>query len=347
MTNKMRGMRCAIAGAFLAAYAANGAALTVDEVEPNSSVAQAQLLEIDASRSVTVSGQLEDGGVDIYSFWAKEGDVVTFDVDGDGSIDTWMTVLLPASALTVGASVDDSTLPVVDPGSSTSLDPYIENYRIPATGVYFVAVTALPNPGVFPYLPVLDGGVLNVAPGNAAGSYTLILSNVSPQETQPDPAPDPAPDPVPPGQVQQISIDVKPGRGMIVRLDPKSRHGIPVALLSSKDFNALSVDVSSLTFGRTGDEESLRKCHGRGIYVNRDRRPDLVCEFGNDMAQFELGDNEGIVRGRTKDGTAFEGRGMLKVIPYKRHRGQHFDGHDRRDDDDDDRRRHRYHWHRR
>ena len=356
-------IRSMIAAAVIAAYGVSGAALAVDEVEPNSTIADAQPLLIDASRSATVFGTLEDGAADIYSFWAKEGDVVTFDVDGNGSIDTWLTVLLPTPALTVASSVDDSSLPSLDPGSSTSLDPYVENFRIPATGIYYVAVTAQPNPGVFPYLPVLDGGLVNVSRGNLTGTYTLIVSNVSPQEAPPAPAPDPvtppapAPDPVatpdptpdpvpvplPVGEVQHINIDVKPGRGMIVRLDPKGRHAIPVALLSSKDFNALAVEVSSLTFGQTGDERSLRKCATRGIDVNRDRRPDLICEFDNNQAQFELGDSEGIVKGKTTAGTPFEGRGMLKVIPHKRHH-RHFDGHDHKNKKaraDDDGHKHR------
>ena len=382
-----KNIRRAIASAFLAAFAASGAALAVDEVEPNSSIADAQTLLIDASRSATVQGVLEDGAVDIYSFWAKEGDVVTFDVDSDGSIDTWLTVLLPAPALTVAASVDDSALPSLDPGSSSSLDPYVENFRIPATGIYYVAVTALPNYTVYPYLPVLDGGVLNVSRGNATGSYTLIVSNVSPQEApapapgpvvQPAPAPDPVvqpaptpdpvatpapapeplPDPVPvalpAGEVQHINIDIKPGRGMIVRLDPKGKHAIPVALLSSREFNALAVDVNSLTFGKTGHEQSLRRCAEQGIDVNRDGRRDLVCEFGNDVAQFELGDSEGILRGTTRLGQAFEGRGMLKVIPHKRRHahanGKPFDDHPQQKakkarDDDDDRKKHRPWWH--
>ena len=382
MRKNVRGIRSAIAGAFLAACAASGAALAIDGAQP---------LLIDASRSATVDGTLGDGAANFYSFWAKEGDVVTFDVDGDGNIDPWMTVLMPAPALTVAASVDDSSLPTLDPGSTSPFDPYIENFRIPVTGVYYVAVTAQPDYGVYPYLPVLDGGVVNVSRGNVTGTYTLIVSGVSPQEappapvtqpaptpdpvTQPTPTPDPVaqpaptpdpvatpaptpdplPDPVPvalpAGEMQHINIDIKPGRGMIVRLDPKGKHAIPVALLSSREFNALAVDVSSLRFGKTGYEQSLRKCAERGIDVNRDGRRDLVCEFGNDVAQFELGDSEGIVRGRTTAGQSFEGRGMLKVIPHKRHHaqahGKKFDGQQpsstkARDDRDD--RKHRPWW---
>jgi len=337
MTKNVRGIRYAIVGVFVAACAASGAALAVDEqLDPHASIADAQELVIDSTRSVTVAGFLQDGAADVYKFWAAAGDSVTFDIDSDGSIDSWLSVLAPAPVLTLMRSVDDSLEPVLDPGSSTSFDPYIRDVSIPADGIYYVVVTAQPNFSVSAY-PVLDGGVINVSRGNATGNYTLIVSNVSPIPAKPDPVPVPVPAPAPVPQVRQINIDIKPGHGVLSRIDPKSKHSIPVALLSSADFNALAVDRSSLTFGHSGDEHSLRKCEARAFDVNRDGRPDLVCEFLNNMADFEVSDEEGIIKGKTMDGAPFEGRGILKVIRTKRH---HFEDHklqknSRRDDDYD------------
>lgn len=349
---KIRGIRYAVVGAFLAACGASGAALAVDEVEPNFPITAAQALTIESDGSVAVNGALTSGDTDIYSFWAREGDVVTVDIDGGiknapqtGSIDTFLTVLLPGPTYTVSRWNDDSGQ--LDPGSISPWDSYISNLRIPADGVYYVAVTAAPN-------RVADGGVFVSGGGAAAGSYTLIVSGVSQLVQVPDPVPVPLPVSLPVSQSQAINIEIKPGHRSFVSSDPKARVRIPVALLSSSEFDALTVDVNSLTFGHTGDEQSLRKCHEHGIDVNRDGRPDLVCHFENQMAGFEPSDEEGILKGKTAAGTAFEGTGMLKVIPHKRRGksadGTPFEGHGwhrgHRHEDSDDRHHRRHHRHR-
>ena len=90
---------------------------------------------------------------------------------------------------------------------------------------------------------------------------------------------------------------------------------VVVALLSSKTFNPMRVDRSSLRFGADGTERSLIRCHSEGIYVNRDRKKDLVCLFDLKTAGFEVGDIEGVLTG-TVDGQAFEGHAPLKVYVH-------------------------------
>jgi hypothetical protein len=335
----------------LAAYGAGAAAQAVGEVEPNYPVSAAQPLVFDASGTAMVSAFMDSGDADLFSFWAKEGDVVTVDIDGGvkagtGSVDTYVAVHHPASLeYAVLRAVDDAS--VIDPGSLGAEDSYIQNLVIPADGVYIVSVAGYPN-------QVGNGAVLLGGPGNTTGTYTLIVTGVSPAPVAeaPTPAPEPvppAPDeptvpapevPVPPAvQVLQVSIDIKPGQRGIARINPKSRHDIPVALLSSRDFDALKIDVNSLTFGRTGDEKSLDRCYMRGVHANRDRRRDLLCQFENHLAGFETTDEEAILRGKTLDGTPFEARGMLKVVAEKRKSRYDHRRHDR--DDDDDRRKRR------
>jgi hypothetical protein len=159
-------------------------------------------------------------------------------------------------------------------------DALLVNVRLPVTGTYTVAVS--------------DGSI-----AGSNGSYTLIISGVTPAPS-----------------AQQINIVVKPGDREISTLNPKSKGNIPVALLSSSEFDALAVDRASITFGATGDEDSLRRCNKEGFDVDGDGRLDLVCHFENQSAGFEFGDLEGIVKGRTAAG-AFEGRGFLKVLPSK------------------------------
>lgn len=338
---KIKSIFCVVASAVLAAYGASAAAQTVDEVEPNYApgssdpMAAAQPLTIGSDGTVTVNGFLEPGeaggfGVDVFAFYARTasadhpGDVITVDINGGikagaGSVDTFLAIHGPAP--------DYKALSWNPDRSADDWDAYIANYRIATDGVYYVIVTGGEN-------RVADGGKTVIDGGNReSGSYTLIISGVSPTAA-PAPLPDPTPDPTP---VKPISIEIKPGPGIVMaRMNPNASGSIPVALLSSYGFNALEVDESSLTFGHSGDENSLDRCDKRGRDVNGDGLPDKVCHFDNRAAKFEPTDDKAVIKG-TSAGKRFEGNGMLKVIPEK-HKGKHLRGgrHDR--DDDHDRR---------
>ncbi len=86
-----------------------------------------------------------------------------------------------------------------------------------------------------------------------------------------------------------------------------------MAILSNPEFDALSVDHYSMSFGRNGDEKSYLRCLKPGIDVNADGRPDLVCHFDNELAGWNADDLEGTLKGKTKDGKAFKGTARLKV----------------------------------
>ncbi len=115
---------------------------------------------------------------------------------------------------------------------------------------------------------------------------------------------------------KSVTIDIKPGSDLN-SINFKSRGKIPVAILSTKDFNALSqIDINSLTFGRTGDERSLAFCHASED-VNRDGLQDLLCHFHTEATGFQCGDTEGILRGETKEGRPIEGSDSVRIIPGK------------------------------
>ena len=115
-----------------------------------------------------------------------------------------------------------------------------------------------------------------------------------------------------------VAIDIKPG-SYPNSINPKSKGKIPVAILSTKDFNAPKmVDRDSLTFGSTGDESSLAFCNPKGEDINRDRLKDLVCHFYTEDTGFLCGDTEGILKGKTKDGTPIEGRDSVRINPCKK-----------------------------
>jgi hypothetical protein len=341
--------------ALLAAFTLVNTAWAVYEAEPNDSYNTPQRLVIGSDGTAMVTGSIGDpsgaplvNDVDFYTFEGRAGDVVTIDIDGGikgsegGShVDTLLTLFRPDS--TIMRETDDGPTPP-DAGSISSWDAQLAGVRLLMDGTYTVAVTAS-------FMSFMDGGIpVDGTTAQSNGSYTLTISGVTPAQTTPPPPP-PAP------AVQQIDIDIKPRDRGRAHLNPKWRGRIPVALLSSAEFNALEVDHASVTFGPSGKEARALRCgkqdqhrkHGRGdwdewddddrhgrhnhkhaIDVNRDGRPDLVCRFDNQDTGFELGDMEGMVMGKTTSGKAFEGKAPLKVYPYPRHHHKH--QQDRHDD---------------
>jgi len=93
---------------------------------------------------------------------------------------------------------------------------------------------------------------------------------------------------------------------------------IPVAILSTDELYApTEVLKDSLTFGRTGDEQSKAFCLRRGRDVNHDRLGDLICFFRSSLTGFQVGDTEGILKGTTVGGDAIEGRSSVKIKTKK------------------------------
>ena len=290
-----------------ALFGAGATALAIDEVEPNHPIQSAQRVTVGAGGTITINGVIgiNSGApqldVDFFSFYGKNGDVVLFNIDGGiggaRSVDTWIGVFGPGPAFILKGWNDDrpSAIPrASDPGSSSVLDSYLK-MTLDATGIWTVGVSALPRKlatgGVYTST-ALTGTLTN-------GDYTLHISGLTPP-------------------VQQIHIDVKPGSTGLAPVNPKAKGVIPVALLGSADFDPFKIDVKSLRFGATGTEDSLRRCAGEGQDVNGDGIMDRVCHFENQEANFADDDDRGILKGKTADGTMFEGSNMLKVVPVKK-----------------------------
>ena len=114
-----------------------------------------------------------------------------------------------------------------------------------------------------------------------------------------------------------FSIDIKPG-SELNSINPIVKGKIPVAILSTIDFYAPDdVETESLTFGATGDEESLAFCNSNPEDVNSDGLDDLVCHFFTQKTGFKCGDVEGILRGQTEDEMplALEGSDSVRIVP--------------------------------
>lgn len=114
-----------------------------------------------------------------------------------------------------------------------------------------------------------------------------------------------------------VGIDIKPGSN-INPVNRKSKGKIPVAILSTSDFNARKmVDRDSLTFGATGDEDSLAFCTPRREDINGDHLKDLICHFYTKKTGFQCGDTKGILKGQLLDGTPIEGSDLVRIVPCK------------------------------
>jgi hypothetical protein len=314
--------RYTVAAALIAALGAGNVAFA-QEVEPNDLPSSAQQVVIGSGGGVgqVTAAISSTTDVDYFSFEGQPGDVVTVDIDGTTNfLDTVITLVGPG--IETPPEIDDPF--EGDEGSAGTSDSRIDRYALTQGGRFTVGVSAFPR-------FFNDDGTPEVGEGASTGSYTLLVT----VERQ---APPPAPAP----EVQAISIDVRPGRG-VGRIRVDGRGSVPVALLSGDRFDALKVDQASITFGAEGNEKSLRWCNKVGVDVNKDRRPDLLCNFDIKAAGFEDGDLLGKVKGVTADGRSFEGTGPLKAVRGgKRHRdGNHRHGHDRHDHDRHGHNRHR------
>ena len=111
----------------------------------------------------------------------------------------------------------------------------------------------------------------------------------------------------------EINIDIKPGSDTN-SINLKSKDTLPVAILSTQDFDAASqVDKTSLTFGKTGDEVSLASCNKKTKDINDDGLKDLVCQFNIPLTGFHIGDTAGILKGKTVNGDGLTGQDSIKI----------------------------------
>ena len=118
-----------------------------------------------------------------------------------------------------------------------------------------------------------------------------------------------------------VSIDIKPGQAANT-INLNSRATILVAILSSAEFDALTVDPASLTLAPAGGQAGARVVTtGRGTPltvlrdVDRDGRLDLVVHFRIEELQLTPSDTEAVLRGATFSGQRIRGVDSIRVVP--------------------------------
>ncbi len=204
---------------------------------------------------------------------------------GGGSSDAFVTKLNAAgSALAYSTYLGGNNY---DESFGVALDS--------AGSAYLTGTTATcmqcPNPGNFPITP----GAFQTA---SNGNYEVFVAKFT--------------------DVISVAIDIKPGEKP-ASLNPRSNGKIPVAILSSSTFDATTqVDRTSLTFGHTGNEQSLDFCNAGKQDVNGDGLPDLVCHFDTPKAAFQAGDTTGLLKGQTITGVPIQGSDAIRIVPSAR-----------------------------
>lgn len=111
--------------------------------------------------------------------------------------------------------------------------------------------------------------------------------------------------------VISVGIDIKPG-SYPNSINTMSQGKIPVAILGSAAFAVNSIDTNSLTFGATGNEDSLAFCSGLED-VNSDGFADLVCHFTTQATGFAVGDTVGILKGTSTAGP-FQATDSVRIV---------------------------------
>jgi hypothetical protein len=86
--------------------------------------------------------------------------------------------------------------------------------------------------------------------------------------------------------VTEVQIDIKPGSSPNT-INPKSKGVIPVAILTTKSFNATTVDPLSVEFGPKGAFEAYGKGHRED--ANGDGKKDLVLHFNTQETGIRCG----------------------------------------------------------
>ena len=110
---------------------------------------------------------------------------------------------------------------------------------------------------------------------------------------------------------QLVEIDIKPGS------DPNSincrMNGvIPVAILTTSDFDATTVDPSTVGFGPAAALRTHRRAHIQD--ADGDGDMDMVLHFRQQDTGIASGDEEACLTGETTDGTAIEGCDAIRTV---------------------------------
>jgi hypothetical protein len=111
--------------------------------------------------------------------------------------------------------------------------------------------------------------------------------------------------------VAPVSIDVKPG-SFPNSINLRNRGVVPVAILTTADFNATTVDASTVRFGETGTEAA--PVHFALEDVDLDGDSDVILQFETRSIGITCGATVAWVTGQTIGGLAIAGSDTIRTL---------------------------------
>ncbi len=122
----------------------------------------------------------------------------------------------------------------------------------------------------------------------------------------------------PPPQSITVAMVVKVG-GDLAPINPKSNGVVPVAIMTTDDFDALSVDPASLNFGAEGraDGTGASPASYNLEDVDDDQRPDLVAHFRTQETGIVCGATLATLVGLTSSDQEINGSASIKTVGCK------------------------------
>ena len=112
-------------------------------------------------------------------------------------------------------------------------------------------------------------------------------------------------------QPTSVAIDIVPGSDTNP-IDPQSEALIPVAILTAEDFDAVTVEPLSLSFGPGGAGEDDGQAEVED--VDGDGDLDLLLHFHTQDSGIQCGDTHAALTGKTFGGQAIEGFDVITTV---------------------------------
>jgi hypothetical protein len=109
-----------------------------------------------------------------------------------------------------------------------------------------------------------------------------------------------------------LSIDIKPG-SIENPINPGSKGKLTVAILTTEDFEASTIDVSTVRFGPSSAQPVTYSLED----VDGDIDWDLVLHFNTQDTGIACGDTEATLTGQTLNGVQITGTDSIKTVGCK------------------------------